>query len=267
MSGGLGESSGQHSRAETGPQDAVRDLVDYGERYHHLPFEPVQADYRRRRVLAQVAAHAPRRLLEVGCGDRPLFLDLPEQQTVVVEPTHVFAETARRLAAGRPEVTVVEALLEDVRIVDLGGAFDMVVVSGLLHEVPDPQRLLRSARQACGAGGVVHVSVPHAGSLHRLLAVTMGLIPEPAARSENQRLLQQRQAYDAAELERELVDAGLQVRDRGSILVKPFTHAQMQQLVDCGFMTAEMLDGLDRLAERLPELGSEIWVEAEPSGA
>jgi hypothetical protein len=113
---------------------------------------------------------------------------------------------------------------------------------------------------------VVHVNVPSAGSLHRRLAVAMGLISDPAEESETQRLLQQRHVYDAAELEQELVDAGFRIRRRGSILVKPFTHAQMQRLVDDGFLTPQLLDGLDRLADQLPELGSEIWVDAEPAG-
>jgi SAM-dependent methyltransferase len=253
---------------EPSPADgrAPRDLVDYGEQYRQLPFEPLQAGFRRRRVLAQVARRRPRRLLEVGCAELPLFLDLPGQDTVVVEPTAVFAANARRLAADRPEVTVVEALLEDVPSGALGDPFPLVVVSGLLHEVPDPQRLLRAARAACAPDGVVHVNVPSAGSLHRLLAVAMGLIPDPAAESETQRRLQQRHVYDAAGLDRELADAGLRVVERGSILVKPFTHAQMQQLVDGGFLTPAMLDGLDRLTEQLPELGSEIWVDAEPAG-
>ncbi len=246
---------------------SVRDLVDYGTQYRQLPFEPVQAAFRRRRVLARVVTHRPRRLLEVGCAESPLFTDLLDQETVVVEPTAVFADNARRLAESRADVAVVEALLEAVPLEALGGPFDMVVVSGLLHEVPDPQRLLQAVRAACGPRGVVHVNVPSAGSLHRLLAVAMGLIPHASVESGNQRLLQQRHVYDAAGLERELADAGFRIRDRGSILVKPFTHAQMQQLVDEGFLTTQMLEGLDRLAEVLPDLGSEVWVDAEPTGA
>ncbi len=249
------------------PGPAPRDLADYQSQYGQLPFEPVQAAYRRRRVLERIAVHRPRRLLEVGCAEVPLFLDLPGQEMVVVEPAPDFAGGARRLAQDRPEVVVVEALLEEAPAEDLGGPFDMVVASGLLHEVPDPARLLRTVRGHCAPGGVVHVNVPSARSLHRLLAVAMGLIPAPAARSEAQHRLQQRHAYDADELEAELAAAGLRVRERGSILVKPFTHAQMQQLADDGFLTPQLLDGLDALTAQLPELGSEIWVDAEPAGA
>lgn len=242
-----------------------RDLVNYAVQYRALPFEPLQVAFRRRRVLAQVRAQAPRRLLEIGCGELPLFVELPGMETTVVEPAPAFAATARGLAAGRSEVTVVEDFAEHVVAESVGGPFDMVVLSCLLHEVPDPQRLLAAARRLCAADGVVHVNVPSARSLHRLLAVAMGLIPDLATESDTQRTMQQREVYDAAGLERELTQAGLTVRDRGSIFVKPFTHAQMQRLVDEDFLTPQLLDGLDALAELVPELGSELWVDAVPA--
>jgi SAM-dependent methyltransferase len=214
-------------------------------------------------VLERVAAHAPSRLLEIGCGEAPLFTDLPGLEVVVVEPTAAFAAHARALAAGRPEVSVVEDLAERVDAAALG-RFDVVVLSCLLHEVPDPQALLAAARRSCRPGGRLHVNVPSARSLHRLLAVAMGLMADPAATSDTQRRMQQRGIYDAEGLEAELRAAGFAVRERGGILVKPFTHAQMQRLVDDGFLTPELLDGLAVLATTNPEFASELWVDAEP---
>lgn len=242
-----------------------RDLVDYAAQYRALPFEPVQITYRRRLVLARVAAHAPRRLLEIGCGEAPLFTDLPGVASVVIEPTAAFAAGARALATDRPDVVVVEDLAEQVDPASVGGSFDMVLLSCLLHEVPDPQALLAAAHRFCAPGGRLHVNVPSARSLHRLLAVAMGLIPDPAATSDTQRRMQQRGIYDAEGLEAELRAAGFVVRESGSLFVKPFTHAQMQHLVDDGFLTPQLLQGLDALAQRLPELGSEIWVDAVPA--
>ncbi|HZF79599.1 MAG TPA: class I SAM-dependent methyltransferase [Rubrivivax sp.] len=242
-----------------------RDLADYTQQYRALPFEPLQVEYRRRRVLQEVARVQPRRLLEVGCGERPLFLDLPDTQVTVVEPAAEFAASAQRLALNRAGVRVVQACLEDFDCST--GPYDMVVVSCVLHEVPDAKALLDAVRRLCGPRSVVHVNVPHARSLHRLLAVAMGLIADPATPSDTQRTMQQRATpYDRQLLEAELARSGFCVIDGGTLFVKPFTHAQMQQLVDQGFMTTAMLDGLDRLVQWLPDLGSELWVNARIAG-
>ncbi|MEW1959069.1 methyltransferase domain-containing protein [Kineococcus sp. NPDC059986] len=249
-------------RAVTAPH-VERDLGDYVEQYERLPFEPLQAGLRRRRVLQQVRAAAPVRLLEIGCGVSPLLTDLPEvAEIVVLEPARAFAETARAAALGRAGVRVVEALAEDADPADLGGAFDVVVLSSLLHEVPDPQTLLQAVRTFCGPTSVLHVNVPNARSLHRQLAVAMGLVEDVFALSSIQQQMQQRATYDLERLRGELATAGFSVARWGTVLVKPFPHAGMQRLVDTGFLTPELLDGLDALAALLPEIGSELWVDA-----
>ncbi len=241
-----------------------RDLADYTQQYGALPFEPLQIEYRRRLVLREVARVRPRHLLEVGCGERPLFTDLPDTAATVIEPSPAFAAHAQRLAAARQDVRVVQVFAEDFEAE--GTPFDMIVVSCVLHEVPDPQALLAAVRRWCGPATTVHVNVPNARSMHRLLAVAMGLVPDPATPSDTQRRMQQRATpYDRDLLHAELARAGLAVFEGGSLFVKPFTHAQMQQLVDQGFLTPALLDGLDRLVQWLPELGSELWVHARLS--
>ena len=237
-----------------------RNIAEYTASYQRLPFEPIQAAYRRRRVLSEIARRRPATLLEVGCGQAPLFSDLEGIAITVVEPAPAFAKQARLGAASRPNVRVIEAFLEDAHLAS--ERFDMIVVGCLLHEVDDPQSLLAAVHRHCGPQTLLHLSVPNANSLHRLLAVAMGLIDCPKALSSTQVTMQQRGTYDSQALNAELNGAGFQVTDSGSLFVKPFTHAQMQQLVDQGFMTPAMLDGLDRLAVAEPNLGSELWVNA-----
>ena len=47
---------------------------------------------------------------------------------------------------------------------------------------------------------------------------------------------------------------------QGSYFIKPFAHAQMQQLQDIGMLDERMLDGLMGLEKHLPGLGSEIYL-------
>jgi len=50
--------------------------------------------------------------------------------------------------------------------------------------------------------------------------------------------------------------------DSGSYFIKPFTHAQMQQLIEAGILTTALIDGLIRMEQHLPGLGAEIFVNA-----
>ena len=239
-----------------------RDLSDYVIKYNSLPFEPIQLEYRRKLVLKRVARYRPVRLLEVGCGTLPLFVDLADDISVtVVEPAAEFADNAKRLAKGRKKCQVYQDYIESVDLSD--SKFDMIILSCLLHEVSDPSSMLEAIHHLCASETIVHVNVPNANSLHRLLAVAMGLIPNADNHSKTQRLMQQRgMLYDAERLHSELLSSGFRVADTGGIFVKPFTHEQMQRLVNDGFMTRIMLDGFDTLVDFLPDFGSEIWAEA-----
>lgn len=236
-----------------------RDLDDYARHYADAPFEAIQARVRRQTVLKHVRRYRPGRLLEVGCGVAPLFVDLPEVACVVVEPAADFHAVAACLAESRPDVEVHRLPIEEYAT---SQPFDFVVVSGLLHEVLDPKSVMEAVKQCCSAATWVHVSVPNALSLHRLLAVAMGMITSPDALSDTQHRLQQYRTFDAARLQQLLQDSGLEVAESGSYFVKPFTHAQMQWLVDIGFLTDAMIEGLARLADTLPAHGSEIFANA-----
>lgn len=240
-----------------------RDLSDYEIQYKQLPFENIQLRYRRERVICEVQKHSPRSLLEVGCGEMPLFTDLPNSiDCTVIEPIAAFAENAVTSATGRQNVDVVRGMVEDFSPGD--SRFDMVVLSCVLHETGDPKGMLAAVRRLCHPGSIVHVNVPNAFSVHRMLAAAMGLIPEIRTPSDTQSRMQQRAfTYDLTTLEHEINEAGFSMLESGGIFVKPFTHAQMQHLVDSGFMTDLMLEGLSKLEAWMPGMGSEIWMNAK----
>jgi uncharacterized protein YndB with AHSA1/START domain/2-polyprenyl-3-methyl-5-hydroxy-6-metoxy-1,4-benzoquinol methylase len=241
----------------------ARDLDRYATDYASLPFELHQARFRRLAVLRSIERHNTRRILEVGCGLEPIFTSLASfDRCVIVEPAHDFAARARAVSGSDARITVVEARIEDAASRLTGETFDAVIVSSLLHEVEDPGAILRAIRGLCRATTLLHVNVPNAASLHRQLAVAMDLIPSGDTLSEQQRRLQQRRVFDAESLDRLVTDAGFRVTSRDAILVKPFTHAQMEAMLGAGIIDERVLEGLDRLARQHPELASEISVDA-----
>lgn len=237
-----------------------RNMKAYVDAYKAIPFEPVQIEFRRRLVLQQVKKISPESLLEVGCGGKPLFLDLPvDTKVTVVEPAQEFANEALKLCSGYKNVKVINDFVEN--IISNDSLFDMIVLSCVLHEVEDSKSMLLALRKFCHKGTVLHINVPNASSLHRQLAFSMGLIPTFDAKSDMQTNMQQgAKVYSMSTLLDEVRSVGFELCDSGAIFVKPFTHAQMQTLVDSGFMTSEILNGFDGLAKLIPDLGSEIWI-------
>lgn len=241
-----------------------RDIEAYTKAYQASDFEPVQARMRKRLLLDVLKRLKPRRILEIGCGTDALFRHSAEfDRFVIVEPGASFAAKARRDAAGDQRIVVVEGLIEDSTGPLLDERFEFIVVSGLLHEVPDPAAVLQCLRPLCSSGTVVHVNVPNANSLHRLLALEMGLIGCASEISNRQRALQQQRTFCLADLISLCEQAGFRTTEHGSYFIKPFTHSQMAELQTIGMLDARMLDGLFRLERHLPGLGSEIYVHLE----
>lgn len=250
-----------------GPNE--RNIQAYEDAYSSdYDFELVQVQYRRDAVLGCLHARKPEYVIEIGCGLEPL---LPHYiagggtgitRWVVAEPSDRFAQAARAVAEDRPDMAVVQGFFEDLaeRIVEEYGQADMVICSGLLHEVPDQRRLLGAIRTTMRPDALLHVNVPSASSLHRRLAKAMGLIGTLGQMTERNVLMQHHRVYDMASLREDLVSAGLRPMESGGIFMKPFTHAQMQRVVEA--LGGDILPGLAELGREFPELASEIFVNA-----
>lgn len=242
------------------PNAAPRDIAAYERAYAESGFEAVQAKYRKRMLLELLERLRPKRVLEVGCGLDTLANHWrTAERFVIVEPGAGFAEQARRDVAGRAGVLVIEDTLEGAAAT-LPRDFDLVLVSGLLHELTDPGAVLDAVRALCGPNTLVHANVPNARSLHRLLALEMGLIAELTERSDLQKSLQQPRTFDLGSLAALAEAHGFTVAEQGSYFIKPFTHGQMLKLQADGLVTDAMLDGFYGLARHLPDMGSEIFV-------
>lgn len=234
-------------------------LADYG-------FESVMVEYRRKMLLERLLKIQPKVVVEVGCGSEILYGHYLKQARpvdcwIVVEPGQQFFEFAQE--QNLPNFQVIKGFFEDVSVQlaqYLPGEPDLVICSGVLHEVPNAHLLLATIAQIMGEKTLLHVNVPNAMSLHRRLAKAMGLIQDLTAMSErNQQLLQQR-VYDLESLAAEMVRAGLAISESGGYLIKPFTHAQME--VVSSAVDEKVLDGLYELGKESPEWASEIYVEA-----
>ena len=213
----------------------------------------------------------PSTILEVGIGPDPLVKrvqQMPFERFVIVEPAAAFLDGLRPTVAEDPRVSLVEGYVEQCgqalgRLAPDG--FDLAIVSSVLHETRDPAAILDVVRGHLAPGGSLFVTVPNAGSLHRLVAVEMGLIAKPGDLSERNRSLGQPIVFDAGTLRALLERCGFTVTASGGYMLKPFTHAQMMAVV--GMAAPNLPDALDTLGQRFPDMAAEIYAVAKPTTA
>ncbi|MFO0565393.1 MAG: class I SAM-dependent methyltransferase [Polyangiaceae bacterium] len=251
--------------------DLGRYAAEYSAQYESEDwFETVLVHVRREEVLNALGKHPHASVLEIGCGLEPLFPFVRDfQRWVVIEPVPSFVECARRAAlthARGARVEVLEGFVEtrEHELTDRG-PFDYVVASSVLHEVPDPRRLLAALRQLSGPETRIHVNVPNVRSLHRLLALEAGLISDVFAVSEMERRFQRSTRFDAETLRATCEAAGFRVEELWTYFLKPFTHSQMARLVDARVVSRPVVEALARMTRYVPDLGAEIGAQLRRS--
>ena len=166
------------------------------------------------------------RVLELGCSSgvmtRLLAADFPD--------LNVVDGSVRYLDDVRPTVPATvsfhHALFENFQP---PGRFDDLILASALEHLPDPLALLPRLRDWIAPGGRLHVVVPNALSLHRLVGVHLGMLEHPAAFTERDRMLDHRRVYDTDLLRTHLQSSGWSVEKAGGIFLKPLSNAQMEQ--------------------------------------
>lgn len=244
----------------------MRDIEDYQAKYlENESYEEFQVKHRKQCVLPMIKQYNAKRLLEIGVGMDPIFNYLESfDDYTVVEPGNQFAEVARNFARQHScsgDINIIEDYFEKVAH-KLNSGFDFVMCIGLLHELSNQKEVVEAIVKVCDENTIVHINVPNANSLHRILAVRVGLINSVYEKSDLQIRLQQHNIF-SMEILTELVEScGLRVIEHGTISLKPFSHAQMLELIEKGILSVETLDALANMTDLFPNYGSEMYINA-----
>jgi len=240
----------------------VKSIKSYTEEYmKDYGFEAEMVRYRRELLLERLTHYAPRTVIELGCGSDLQAAGYQARggtwdKWTVVEPSKVFADCAHQ--SGLPNMTVIQGFFENVGS-EIQSDPDLLLCSGLLHEVPNADRLIEAMRAKMGSETILHINVPNARSIHRQLAQAMGLIENLTSISPRNAALQQPRVFDMESLVAQLARHSLKLVQSGGYLMKPFTHQQMAPLVKN--LGRDVMNGLFVFGKNNPETASEIYVE------
>jgi SAM-dependent methyltransferase len=197
--------------------------------------------------------------LEIGCGggswtkvlcERYQRVDVVEGSRdlldrVVVENGHV-----------RARVVPHHAVIEDFAP-PANERWQHIYMTFLLEHLADPVGTLRRIGGWLQDGGRLIVAVPNANSLHRVLALRMGLIQRTDELSENDRRVGHYRVYSRSLLQEQITHAGFRIVVEASIGLKPFTLKQMEHL------PSAVGQALADAGDLAPEYAAYIGVQAE----
>jgi 2-polyprenyl-3-methyl-5-hydroxy-6-metoxy-1,4-benzoquinol methylase len=169
----------------------------------------------------------------------------------VIEGSTVFAN---HLKTKYPQINVINSLFEDAVINE---KFDNIVLGHVLEHVSDPSIVLQKVLSWLKPSGVVLCSVPNARSIHRQVAVEMGLIPSIFAMSEKDVHHGHTHIYTPETLREIFLSNGFKIISTGGYWLKPISDSQIEQS-----WNENMLSAFMKLGEFYPDIAAEIYVIA-----
>jgi hypothetical protein len=144
--------------------------------------------------------------------------------------------------------------------------FDLVILSGVLHEMLNTREELSSIYSRLSCNGRLFIVTPNNQSIHRLLGVFLGILENTSTLTSTEIMMQQHSNYSLDSLKGLLKESGFTVDLALTNFLKPHTHKQMQTWVDEGLLTEAKLQSLYELSEAFEPYNSEMFILARKYG-
>jgi 2-polyprenyl-3-methyl-5-hydroxy-6-metoxy-1,4-benzoquinol methylase len=235
-------------------RDFNQEYKDGGQRYAYN-FDSILRGYMLR-TLQPFFPDGP--ALEMGCYQGEVtellarrFSDL----TVVEASSELMAMASVRVQ--NDHVQFVNSTFEEAHF---ERQFSSIFIVHTLEHVDDAVFVLKKVNEWLMPQGRVFVVVPNANAPSRQIAVHMGLIHHNIAVTPGEREHGHRRTYTLDTLERDALDAGLSVEQRGGIFFKPLSNFQFDKLAGTDVISEGYLEGCYRLGMRYPDLCASIFL-------
>ena len=242
----------------------TRDFEQYLKNYIQLPFEKTFEIYRHKKIielLASINIEKSKSLLEIGPGPNPIFNNLKKFEIVhALEPIRDFYHLNIDLFSEKRSVKFFNLTLEEFyESNDKSAGYDLILLSSVLHEMPNYTRALEQCFSMLNHGGKIVIVVPNNRSLHRLIGEQKGVHPTGESLTKTEITMQQSASFSTQSLQVELEKTGFKTLTINTEFIKIFPHKMMQDLLDKKILNEKILDFFSETSSLLPEHGAEIF--------
>ena len=216
---------------------------------------------RRYYVVKTLLAQPYNSILDVGSGTATYF-DYVDQDAayIIIEPERKFcgelSKYMKQSGRSYSNVVVWPYKIEDL---SLAIKFDVIILSSVLHLVDNVEIVLNKIRSLSHKDTIVHINVPNAHSVHRVLGRELGLLKRLDGLSDKDLEFGHKRIFTMKTLIDCLTKSNMYITTKGSYLLKPFDEVKMEKLIED---EPTLIYGLNKVAQKLKYLGCEIFVEA-----
>ena len=135
--------------------------------------------------------------------------------------------------------------------------FDTIIMSHVLEHIEYPVNVLTKFKKWLTPGGILIVVVPNAQSIHRIVAVKMGILKTAYELNVRDQALGHYRVYDTESLNRDISAAGFTVGSSGGSFLKPLSNTQIEKS-----WSTEMIEGFYEAGKEFPMNCAEIFIVA-----
>lgn len=224
-------------RLESGSDWYLQEQLDFDKRLIRYRYETIQPKF------------SGRNCLELGPaeGEMTQFLVQDFEQLTVIEGS---SELLAKIP-NNENLTKINCLFEQF---EPEQPFDTIILEHVLEHVDDPVGLLRRVKDWLSDDGRLFLGVPNGNSIHRLVAVKMGMLKNPCELNSRDHALGHRRVYTPTTFRDDIERSGLNVLEMGGVYFKPLSNGQIQET-----WTEEMIQGFFELGKDFPDIAAEIY--------
>ena len=238
-----------------------KDINKYWDKYKSIySFEEFSSIYREVELLKSVSFEN-KNIIEIGCGYKPLFNVASKfNNYLAIEPAQKPYESILEMSKKFSNVKVLHSTFEEWCLSKSDFKADLIIFPGVLHEVNHPSQVLEMCLNYLSPGGNIYINVPNVESLHRKLAVSMGIIKDTHEKSSRNIELEQNYNFSTSALNDLIMGLTRKVEiiKLNTFFLKPFTHSQMLSIYSKGIIDHKVIRGLYEVSDQTEGIGSEI---------
>ena len=194
-------------------------------------------------------------ILEIGCADGYMTKRLSEicKSVDVVEPAKTHFEQVSLL--NLENVSMYNTTIENFNI---NKKYDIVLMAGLLHQVPEPEIVLSNLKQIINSNTTLIATIPNSNSLHRQLGVHMGLMKNTIDYSDRNKFFHQK-TYDLNLFVNLFTSNNFKIIESFGYLMKLFNSEFSKNIK----LNREQMIGLIKLGKQHQDLSSQLYIKAK----